>query len=102
MVVSIPLAAYRTLPAAALAGKLVLDPINYYPMRDGHIEALDSGRATTSELVQEHLTDAKLVKAFSSVGDHYILILARPTGAADRPVLPIAGTTLRPRRGPPS
>ncbi|MFG2133508.1 NADPH-dependent F420 reductase [Streptomyces sp. NPDC048751] len=91
VVVSIPLAAYRDLPAAALAGKVVLDTINYYPFRDGRIEVLDSGRTTTSELVQEHLAGAKLVKAFNSISDFHIPALARPTGATDRTALPIAG-----------
>ncbi|MER8157707.1 NADPH-dependent F420 reductase [Streptomyces sp. NPDC094472] len=91
VVVSIPLAAYRQLPAAALAGKVVLDTINYYPFRDGNFEALDSGETTTSELVQKHLTGAKLVKAFNNINDQHIPALARPAGAADRSALPIAG-----------
>ncbi|WP_060887256.1 NADPH-dependent F420 reductase [Streptomyces caniscabiei] len=91
VVVSIPLAAYQQLPVAALAGKVVLDTINYYPYRDGHIEALDTGKSTTSELVQEHLAGAKLVKAFNNISDFHIPSLARPAGAADRTALPIAG-----------
>lgn len=91
VVVSIPLAAYRSLPAAALAGKVVLDTINYYPFRDGRVEALDAGEITTSELVQEHLAGAKLVKAFNAISDHHLPELARPAGAADRTALPIAG-----------
>jgi predicted dinucleotide-binding enzyme len=91
VVVSIPLAAYRTLPAAALAGKVVLDTINYYPTRDGHIDVLDSGDATTSELVQRHLAGAQLVKAFNNIGDQHITTLARAEGAAGRTALPIAG-----------
>ncbi|MFE9064600.1 NADPH-dependent F420 reductase [Streptomyces violaceusniger] len=91
VVVSIPLAAYRQLPAAALAGKVVLDTINYYPFRDGEFEVLNSGGTTTSELVQEHLAGAKLVKAFNNINDQHIPALARPAGAADRSALPIAG-----------
>ncbi|MBK3642549.1 NADPH-dependent F420 reductase [Streptomyces sp. MBT33] len=91
VMVSIPLVAYRKLPVAALADKVVLDTSNYFPMRDGHIEVLDSGKTTTSELVQEHLTDAKLIKAFNNIMDFHIPALARPQGAADRSALPIAG-----------
>jgi predicted dinucleotide-binding enzyme len=91
VVVSVPLAALRELPVAALAGKVVLDTMNYYPFRDGHIEVLDSGEITTSELVQEHLAGAKLVKAFNNISDHHLPELARPAGAADRTALPIAG-----------
>ena len=89
--VSIPLAAYQQLPAADLAGKVVLDTSNYYATRDGHFPALDAGDITTSELVQQHLAGAKLVKAFSNISDHHIPALARPAGAADRTALPIAG-----------
>ena len=91
VVVSIPLAAYQQLPAATLAGKVVLDTINYYPFRDGRIEVLDSGKTTTSELVQEHLDGAQLVKAFNNISEHHIPTLARPAAAADRTALPIAG-----------
>lgn len=91
VVVSIPLAAYQDLPAAALTGKVVLDTINYYPSRDGRIEVLDSGRATAGELVQEHLAGAKLVKAFNNISDVHIPALARPADASDRTALPIAG-----------
>ncbi|MEU2135324.1 NADPH-dependent F420 reductase [Streptomyces sp. NPDC018352] len=99
VVVSVPLAACRKLPAAALAGKVVLDTINYYPMRDGHFEVLDSGKTTTSELVQEHLAGAKLVKAFNNINDHHIPVLARPAGAADRAALPIAGNDPQAKAG---
>ncbi|MEU0845818.1 NADPH-dependent F420 reductase [Streptomyces sp. NPDC005962] len=91
VVVSIPLDRYRELPAAELAGKTVLDTINYYPIRDGRIEVLDAEETTTTELVQGHLTGAKLVKAFNNISAFHIASLARPAGAADRTALPIAG-----------
>ncbi|MCF3963774.1 NADPH-dependent F420 reductase [Streptomyces fuscigenes] len=91
VVASIPLAAYRQLPAAGLAGKVVLDTTNYYPFRDGHFEELDSGRTTSSELVQAQIRGAHLVKAFSNVGEQHLTALARPSGAAGRSALPIAG-----------
>jgi hypothetical protein len=40
VLVSIPVKACSTLPAAALAGKIVLDTGNYYPQRDGQIAPL--------------------------------------------------------------
>jgi 8-hydroxy-5-deazaflavin:NADPH oxidoreductase len=94
VVASIPLAAYRDLPAPALAGKVVLDTINYYPYRDGAFEELDSGKTTTSELIQAHLSGAKVVKAFNNIYLQHIPALARPAGAADRTALPIAGDDL--------
>ena len=50
-----------------LAGKVVLDTTNYYPQRDGQIRALDEKDSRASELVQEHLPDSFVVKAFNSI-----------------------------------
>jgi predicted dinucleotide-binding enzyme len=67
VLVAVPLHAYRSLPAAALAGKVVIDANNYYPGRDGAIERLDSDETTSSELLAEHLEGAHVVKAFNSM-----------------------------------
>jgi predicted dinucleotide-binding enzyme len=91
VLVSIPLAAYRSLPVAALRGKVVLETINYYATRDGHIDDLDLGLTTTSELVQAHLVGARTVKAFNNIDAAHIAALARPVGSPDRSALPIAG-----------
>src|SRR3954451_11019924 len=52
-VVTVPLHAYQDVPVEPLAGKIVLDTNNYYWERDGRIESLDKGEATTSGLLQE-------------------------------------------------
>jgi predicted dinucleotide-binding enzyme len=65
VVVTIPLKNYRSVPAAPLVGKAVIDTMNYYPQRDGQIEALDLRKTTTSQLVGTHLQGAKIVKAFN-------------------------------------
>ena len=91
MVATVPLGAYTALPAAALAGKTVIDTMNYYPDRDGHIAELDAGTLTSAELVQRHLPDCAVVKAFNNIDAHRLLILARPAGAPDRSALPLAG-----------
>ncbi|MEU2428410.1 NAD(P)-binding domain-containing protein [Streptomyces sp. NPDC007861] len=91
VVVTVPLKNYRQVPVAPLAGKVVLDTNNYYPERDGRIAELDAETATTSELLQRHLPDAKVVKAFNNIYFAHLAALARPSGAADRSALPIAG-----------
>ncbi|XVQ14527.1 NADPH-dependent F420 reductase [Spirillospora sp. CA-255316] len=88
---SIPLSAYGSLPAGLLEGRTVLDTGNYYPSRDGRIAELDAGKLTTSELAQQLLPGALLVKAFNNIVAHHIPQLARPAGAPDRSTLPIAG-----------
>ncbi|WP_329571489.1 NADPH-dependent F420 reductase [Kitasatospora sp. NBC_01266] len=91
VVVTIPLKNAFQLPAAPLVGRLVLDTGNYYPERDGHFARLDSGEASSSELVQEHLAGARVVKVFNNIFFGHLLALARPAGAPDRSALPIAG-----------
>ncbi|MFJ2145255.1 MULTISPECIES: NADPH-dependent F420 reductase [Micrococcaceae] len=90
VVLSIPLAAVRELPAGLLRGKTVLDTSNYYPSRDARIAELDSGTMTTSELVASWLDGARYVKAFGNILAHHIPLLARPAEAAGRSALPIA------------
>jgi predicted dinucleotide-binding enzyme len=91
VVLTIPLRAYRSVPAAPLAGKLVIDTCNYYPQRDGQIAELDSGSRTSSELIQRHLASARVVKAFNNIFYRHLLSLSRPAGSTGRSFLPIAG-----------
>ncbi|MFI7023574.1 NADPH-dependent F420 reductase [Micromonospora sp. NPDC049900] len=91
VVVTIPFKAYRAVPVAPLAGKVVVDTNNYYPQRDGRFPELDEGTATSSELLQRHLPEARVVKAFNNIHFRHLSSLARPSGAADRSALPIAG-----------
>ena len=91
VVVTIPLRAFPSVPARPLAGKVVIDTCNYYPRRDGQIPELDSGALTSSELIQRHLPESAVVKAFNNIYYRHLASLARPSGAADRSYLPIAG-----------
>ncbi len=65
--VSIPFGKYKTLPAEALAGKIVIDSNNYYPDRDGNFAELDEDKTTSSEMLAEHLKGAKIVKGFNTI-----------------------------------
>ncbi|WP_091202483.1 NADPH-dependent F420 reductase [Micromonospora narathiwatensis] len=91
VVVTIPLRAYREVPAGPLAGKIVIDTNNYYPERDGRFPELDDESTTTSELLQRHLPESHVVKGFNNIYFKHLLALARPAGADDRSALPIAG-----------
>lgn len=98
VVVSVPLKAYRDVPAEPLAGKVVIDTNNYYAQRDGTFAALDDGRTTSSQLLQEHLGSARVVKAFNNINFVPLGTLARPAGAADRSALAIAGDDAEAKR----
>lgn len=91
VVVTVPLHALRDVPAEPLLGKVVIDTVNYYPDRDGHVAALDDESTTTSEMVQAHLSGARVVKAFNSIYVDHLAVLHRPSGDPERSVLPIAG-----------
>lgn len=91
VVVSIPVRAYRALPTGPLAGKTVVDTMNYDPRLHGKIPELDAASVTTSEMVQEHLSTSSVVKALSNIFFRTLGTLPRPAGAAERTTLPIAG-----------
>ena len=91
VVVTIPLGRYQQVPAEALAGKVVIDTMNYYPQRDGSFAELDDGSTTSSELLQAHAPDANVVKGFNNIYFEHLASLARPHGADDRSALAIAG-----------
>jgi predicted dinucleotide-binding enzyme len=81
VLVAIPLHAIGELPAEAFDGKLVIDANNYYPARDGQVPRLDDGELTSSQLVQEMLPGATVVKAFNSMN-------FRPLGSEGKPEAP--------------
>ena len=87
VLVAIPFKDYETLPADRLAGKVVVDAMNYYAQRDGQI---DFGDLTSSELVARHLPHARLVKAFNTMYYETLATAGRP-GFGDHLVLFVAG-----------
>ncbi|WP_369136948.1 NADPH-dependent F420 reductase [Modestobacter versicolor] len=91
VVVTVPLEAYREVPVEPLRGKVVIDTNNYYPDRDGRIAELDDESTTTGELLQAHLPESHVVKAFNSIYVAQLGVLQRPAGDPERSVLPIAG-----------
>ena len=70
------------MPAAPLAGKIVIDTNNYYPQRDGQIPELDTDSATSSELLQAHLPKSKVVKAFNHIYAAQLTTDGTPAGNA--------------------
>ncbi|MEU3319186.1 NAD(P)-binding domain-containing protein [Streptomyces sp. NPDC006785] len=93
VVVAVPLKAVPHLPAGFLDGAAenaaVVDTGNYYPQRDGRIAAIEDG-LTESRWTEEQIGHP-VIKAFNGTYAQDILDRARPQGAADRLVLPVAG-----------
>jgi 8-hydroxy-5-deazaflavin:NADPH oxidoreductase len=98
VVVTVPLKAYREVPVEPLRGKVVIDTNNYYPERDGHIAELDDESTTTSELLQAHLPESHVVKAFNNISFVHLGRLGRPSGSPERSAIAIAGNDAEAKR----
>ncbi len=90
VLVAVPLRAYPAIPVEPLAGKIVLDANNYYWERDGRIPSLDTGEATSTGLLQEHLPQSRVAKAFNHIRASEIPTTGSPAGRPGRRALATA------------
>ena len=67
VLVAVPFGKYETIPPESFQNKIVIDANNYYSDRDGQFADIDDGKTTSSELLAEHLKDARIVKAFNTI-----------------------------------
>jgi hypothetical protein len=93
VIVTIPQRAVPDLPRDLFAGVpedvVVVDTGNYYPARDGPIDAIEGGQAE-SAWVSGHV-GRPVVKAFNNIVSRSLLENGRPEGAPGRIALPVAG-----------
>ncbi|MGM7669458.1 NADPH-dependent F420 reductase [Microbacterium sp. A93] len=90
-IVAIPLRKYRDLEPAHFAGRAVVDVMNYWAPTDGEQADFEADHRTSSEIIQDHLAGARLVKAFNHIGYHDLEADHRPAGTGDRRALAVAG-----------
>lgn len=90
VVVAVPLAAYSSLAPQMLAGKVVIDAMNYYPDRDGPMPELTGSGLSSSEFLQRQWPGAQVVKALNNVDAVRLPLLPRPAGRPDRTALPVS------------
>jgi predicted dinucleotide-binding enzyme len=91
VVLAIPLGRLGSLPPEAFAGSLVVDAMNYWWELDGHRPEFEDPLTSTSEVVQRHLAQARVVKTLNHLSAYALEELARPAGHAERIALAVAG-----------
>lgn len=97
VILALPLSKYRELRPGALAGKVVVDAMNYWAPTDGVIAEFEGARSS-SEVVQQYLSGARLVRSFNHMGYHEIDEASRPSGDPERRALALAGDDASARR----
>lgn len=97
VIVTIPEKNISMLPKNLFAGlpqsAVIIDTGNYYPRRDGRIDAIESG-TTESRWVSQQL-GRPVVKTFNNIYAQHLMDRGRPKGARDRIALPVAGDDAR-------
>jgi predicted dinucleotide-binding enzyme len=90
VVLAIPLHKFAALDASLVAGKLVIDAMNYWPPVDGVQDMFEDREHGSSEIVQRRLAQATVVKTLNHLGYHQLEDERRPAGSPDRRALGVA------------
>ena len=88
VVLAIPMHRFLELDPRMLAGKLVIDAMNYWPASDGILS--DFEQDGSSELVARRLASSTVVKALNHISYHDLEDQARPAGTPNRPAAGVA------------
>jgi 8-hydroxy-5-deazaflavin:NADPH oxidoreductase len=91
VVLAIPIHKFAAFDPALVAGKLVVDVMNYWPPVDGVQAMFEDRQRGSSEIVQERLAGSTVVKTLNHLGYHELDEDRRPAGSPDRRALGIAG-----------
>ena len=97
LIISVPMKAIQQFPANLFDGArhdlIVVDTGNYYSMRDGRIEPLESDMLETKWVAEQ--LGRSVVKAFNNISIDSLRNQGRPKGSPERFALPVAGDDQR-------
>jgi predicted dinucleotide-binding enzyme len=91
VVLAIPAHRFAAFDAGLVAGKLVVDVMNYWTPVDGRQEMFLDPRYGSSEIVQRRLAQSTVVKILNHIGYHELDDERRPQGSPHRRALGVAG-----------
>ena len=91
VVLAIPIHKFAAFDPTLVAGKIVVDVMNYWPPVDGVQEMFEDRRLGSSEIVQRRLAGSTVVKTFNHLGYHELDEERRPEGSPERRALGVAG-----------
>jgi len=91
VVLSIPLHRFPALDPGLLAGKLVVDAMNYWAPADGVVPMFQDQQLSSSEIVQRRLSQSSIVKSLNQIAYQDLETGRRPPGSLDRHAIGVAG-----------
>ena len=92
VVLAIPLHKFATFDPALVAGKIVVDAMNYWPPVDGVQELFEDRRLRQQrDRCSDGSSGSTVVKTLNHIGYHELEDERRPVGSPDRRALGVAG-----------
>lgn len=91
IILSIPFASHsdvKSLLTAVPEETVVIDTANYYPIRDGKIDALEAGQVESLWVIEE--LGRPIAKAWNAIGARAFSEMGTAPGSADRIAIPVA------------
>jgi predicted dinucleotide-binding enzyme len=91
VILAIPLHRFAALDPELMAGKIVVDAMNYWPPTDGLQPMFEDRQLGSSEIVARRLVRSTVVKTLNHLGYHQLEDERRPVGSPQRRALGVAG-----------